>query len=113
MQRTPCEYMLWNGIPTIRKELAEALINQFGLSQRQAAEKLGITPSAVCQYLTKKRGKTDLFDKQIIQEITISAERIMKNDGTDIVIETCRICRLVQKNKNFSLLHEELSKGNE
>jgi len=106
MRRTPCEYLLWNGIPTIRKELAESMIKQFGLSQRQAAEKLGITPSAVCQYLSKKRGKTDIFDETIIQEITISAKRIMKNDGADVVIETCRICRLV-KNRNFSSLCEE------
>jgi predicted transcriptional regulator len=110
MRRTPCEYMLWNGIPTIRKELAETMIKQFGLSQRQTAEKLGITPSAVCQYISKKRGKTDIFDETIIQEITISAERIMKNDGTDVVIETCRICRLVQKNKHFSSLSEEHQK---
>lgn len=107
MRRTPCEYMLWNGIPTIRKELAETLIKQHGLSQRQAAEKLGITPSAVCQYLTKKRGKTDLFDEKIMKEITISAELIMKDNGSDVYIETCRICRLVQKNKNFLLFQEE------
>jgi uncharacterized protein len=107
MRRTPCEYMLWNGIPTIRKELAETLIKQFGLSQRQAAEKLGITPSAVCQYISKKRAKTDLFDETIIQEITISAERIMENNGTDIIVETCRICRLVLKNKHCSSLFED------
>jgi predicted transcriptional regulator len=99
--------MLWNGIPTIRKELAELLIQQYGLSQRQTAEKLGITPSAVCQYRSKKRGKTDIFDETITKEITISAERIMKNDGIDVIIETCRICRLVQKNKHFSFLCEE------
>ncbi len=100
MQRTPCEYMIWNGIPAIRKELAEALIKEFGLSQREAAEKLGLTPAAICQYLSKKRGKTDTFDKAIIQEISISAQRIMKNDGTDAIIETCRICRLVQKKQS-------------
>ena len=98
MQRTPCEYMLWNGIPAIRKELAEALIKEYKLSQREAAEKLGLTPAAICQYLSKKRGKEDIFDKKIIQEITISAERIMKNDGSTVIVETCRICRLVQKN---------------
>jgi predicted transcriptional regulator len=110
MQRTPCEFMLWNGIPAIRKELAETLIKQFGLSQREAAEKLGLTPSAICQYLSKKRGKTDFFDETIIQEITISAERIVKNDGTSVVIETCRICRLVQKNKHASPLFKEPQK---
>jgi predicted transcriptional regulator len=93
--------MIWNGIPSIRKELAETLIKQFGLSQREAAEKLGLTPAAICQYLSKKRGKTDNFDETIIQEITISAQRIMKNDGTDAIIETCRICRLVQKKQTI------------
>ena len=110
MRRTPCEYMMWNGIPAIRKELAETMIKQFGLSQREAAEKLGLTPAAVCQYLSKKRGKNDIFDQTIIKEITISAQRIIKNDGTDIVIETCRICRLVQKQKPSSLTSPELQK---
>lgn len=107
MHRTPCEYMLWNGIPVIRKELALILIKQFQLSQREAAEKLGLTPAAICQYLSKKRGNNDIFDKTIIQEITISAERIMKNDGTDVVVETCRICRLAQKSKYSSSLDKE------
>jgi predicted transcriptional regulator len=99
--------MLWNGIPTIRKELAETMIKHFGLSQRQAAEKLGATPSAVCQYLSKKRGKTDIVDDTIIQEITISAERIVKNNGHVVVLETCRICRLVQKSKDFKVICED------
>jgi predicted transcriptional regulator len=107
MHRTPCEYLIWNGVPTIRKELAEALIKQFGLNQREAAEKLGLTPAAICQYLSKKRGKTDIFDETIIEEITISAQRIMKNDGSDAIIETCRICRLVQKNKQFQPISAE------
>jgi len=103
--------MLWNGIPTIRKELAETLIKRFGLSQRQAAEKLGITPAAVCQYLSKKRGKVDVFDEAIIQEIIISAERIVHNDDSYVISETCRICKLVQKNKKFSQFNEEILKG--
>ena len=107
MRRTPCEYMLWNGIPTIRKELAETLIKQYGLNQRQTAEKLGITPSAVCQYLSKKRGKIDFLDETIIKQITISAERIVQNDDSIVVIETCRICQLVQKSKDFIVLCEE------
>lgn len=102
MQRTPCEYMLWNGIPAIRKELAQTLIKQFGLSQRETAEILGLTPAAICQYLSKKRGKNDTFDQIIIKEITISAERIVKNNGSDVIIETCRICRLLQRTKQSS-----------
>jgi predicted transcriptional regulator len=99
--------MLWNGIPTIRKELAEMMIKQFGLNQRETAEKLGITPSAVCQYLSKKRGKINILDESIIKQITISAERIVKTNDSDVVIETCRICRLVQKTKEFTDGYEE------
>jgi len=93
--------MIWNRIPAIRKELAEALIKQYGLSQREAAEKLGLTPAAICQYLSKKRGKTDIFDETIIEEITISAQRIMQNDGTAAIVETCRICQIVQKKQTI------------
>jgi len=101
MQRTPCEYMIWNCIPAIRKELAEALIKQYGLSQRETAEKLGLTPAAICQYLSKKRGKTDIFDDTIIEEITISAQRIMQNNGSTVIVETCRICKIVQKKQTI------------
>ena len=95
MRRTPCEYMMWNGLPVIRKELAESMINNFGLTQKEAAEKLGITPAAVCQYVSKKRGKIEIIDENIIKEINISAERIIQNKGTSVTSETCRICRIL------------------
>ena len=57
MQRTYCEYMMWNGLPVIRREIAESMINKYGLNQKEAAKKLGVTPAAVCQYVSKKRGK--------------------------------------------------------
>lgn len=94
MGKTPCELMLWNHLPAIRKELAVALINDHGLSQRDAAEKLGVTPAAVCQYLAKKRGQQLTITTSIKQEIGISAARI-KNNGS-ATIETCRLCRLIQ-----------------
>jgi hypothetical protein len=99
--------MIWNGIPVIRKEIAERMIKTYGLSQRQAAEKLGLTPSAVCQYVSNKRGKIEIIDNGISNEITISAERIIKNGSTHLVIETCRICRLIQQSKGYYLFCEE------
>jgi len=96
MKPTPCEYMMWNGLPVIRKEIAESMINDYGLNQKQTAEKLGVTPAAICQYLAKKRGKIKIVDKYILQEINKSAERIIKNEGPDVVVpETCRICKIL------------------
>jgi len=107
MQHTPCEYMLWNGIPTIRKELAELMTKKFGLSQRETAEKLGISPAAVCQYLSKKRGRINILDESIMKQLTISAEKIIQNGNSHVIIETCKICRLVQKSKEFTDLNDE------
>jgi predicted transcriptional regulator len=95
MKTTPCEYMMWNGLPVIRKEIAESIINNFGLNQKETAKKLGITPAAVCQYLSKKRGKIKIVDESILKEIKKSAERIIQNEEIIVVSETCRICKIL------------------
>jgi predicted transcriptional regulator len=98
MKQTPCEYMIWNGLPYIRREIAETLIDDFGLSQKEVAERLGVTPAAICQYLSRKRGKIKIKHQIITKEITVSAERIIKNDDISITEETCRICRIMRNN---------------
>jgi predicted transcriptional regulator len=94
MKRTPCEYVIWNGLPVIRKEIAACMITKFGLNQKEAAEKLSITPAAVCQYLAHKRGNFVINDTDLIKEITDSAERLITNADSSVIEETCRICRL-------------------
>ena len=89
------------------------MIKQFGLSQREAAEKLGITPAAVCQYLAKKRGNTDIFNDIIIKEITMSAERIIKTGDSIVLLETCRICKIVQKTNDGSVVCKDPENDNE
>ena len=101
MIRTPCEYLMWNGLPVIRKEIAQCMINNFGLTQKEAAAKLGLTPAAICQYLSKKRGNIKIIDKEVIEEITISTERIIQNGNGDVIPETCRICRLIRTKDMF------------
>lgn len=102
MLRTPCEYMMWQGLPVIRKEIAESMINNHSLSQKETAAMLKVTPAAICQYVSNKRGKTKIIDKTILKEIEYSAEQIINNGEESIIIETCRICRLLQEKKMFS-----------
>lgn len=104
MKRTTCEYMMWNGLPAIRKQIASSMIHDFGLSQKETAEKLDITPAAVCQYVSKKRGKIEINDDLVLREIKISAEKIINNGNGTVIPETCRICKLLRQSKNFSLL---------
>ncbi|MBE3121782.1 MAG: hypothetical protein IMZ43_04880 [Thermoplasmata archaeon] len=94
MKRTPCEYVMWNGLPVIRKEIAESMITNFGLNQKEAAEKLGVTPAAICQYLSHKRGNAKIDDQELIKEINLSTERILNNTDTNVIEETCRICKI-------------------
>ncbi len=96
MRRTPCEYMMWNGLPVIRREIAESMIANFGLNQKETAEKLGVTPAAVCQYISKKRGKIEINDNGISTEIRISAQRIITDGEKSVIPETCRICKMMR-----------------
>ena len=101
MRRVPCEYMMWNGLPVIRREIAESIIKNFGLNQKETAKKLGVTPAAVCQYLSKKRGKIKIIDEKILKEVAISAERIIQDDGNSVAAETCRICKIMRSRGVF------------
>lgn len=106
MRRTTCEHMMWNGLPAIRREIADSMINDFGLSQKETAEKLDITPAAVCQYVSKKRGKVAITDDVLLNEIEISAKKIIENGNGCIISETCRICKLLRKTDSFNLFCE-------
>jgi len=99
MKNTPCEYIVWNGLPAIRKGLAQSMINDFGLNQNEVADKLGITPAAVSQYLSGKRGHSNFNKKLILKEFKSSAKRIIDKGDEVLISETCRLCRiLVSKN---------------
>ena len=97
MFRTPCEHMKWQGLPIIRRELVKSLINVYGLNQKEAAEKMGLTPSAVCQYLSRKRGKISIVNSDILFEINDSAEKITKDGPIVVTNEVCRICKILRK----------------
>jgi predicted transcriptional regulator len=99
MKRTLCEYIFWNVIPTIRREIAKSLVNDFGLNQKEAAKLLGVTPASVSLYLAEKRGHIKISDNNIIDEIKNSAENIIKDNSSSLTKETCRICKIIRSKK--------------
>jgi len=101
MKRTSCEYIFWNLLPALRNKIAKSMINDFGLNQKEAAVKLGITPGAVCMYLSDKRGNIKIRDKKIINEIHVSAENIIKDENNDLIKETCRLCKIISSKGLF------------
>ena len=98
--KTPCEIIVWSVVPIIRKEFAKKLIENHDLTQRAVANKLGITEAAVSRYVSGKRGALEITDDEISEEIKESAKRIVKENGTTVIEETCRICRIL-KSREF------------
>jgi predicted transcriptional regulator len=94
--KTPCEIIVWNIVPIIRKEFAKNLVDNHGLNQRETANILGITEAAVSRYRSGKRGALEITNNEILNEIKNSTKRIVKENGISVIEETCRICRLLK-----------------
>jgi predicted transcriptional regulator len=94
--KTPCEIIVWNVVPIIRKEFALNLIKDHGLNQRTVADKLGITESAISRYVSGKRGVLEITDDEILKEIMKSTKRIASENRSKVIEETCRICRIMK-----------------
>jgi len=96
--KSPCEVVVWDVLPSIRAALTEELVER-GLSQKEISKKLGITPAAVSQYLSRKRGyKIDV--KEVMKnEIKELADNIIQGKVDDVVLKTCEICMKLRRNR--------------
>ncbi|OYT43438.1 MAG: transcriptional regulator [Candidatus Aenigmarchaeota archaeon ex4484_56] len=98
MIKTPCEKVIWSILPSIRREFAEILVKELNLSQKEVAQKLNLTNSAISQYLKSKRGKEIKFNRKINAEIKKIAMEIFEGKEDENIMEKiCHICKLVNK----------------
>jgi hypothetical protein len=82
-------------LPAMRAEMVNRLIKTRGISQSEAARKLGITRAAVCQYLSRKRGGSEL---EITGEMSALIERwALAVIGEEPQITLCDVCRCAMK----------------
>ncbi|HLC47300.1 MAG TPA: helix-turn-helix domain-containing protein [Candidatus Nanoarchaeia archaeon] len=75
----PQEIEVWYLLPALRRALCSALVDEHNLSQREAADILGITESAVSQYLKKKRASNVKFSAAETARIRKAAAIILKD----------------------------------
>jgi len=93
----PCEYAVWHYLPQIRADLALGLV-KTGMTQTQAARKLGVTPAAVSQYIHKKRGMQSMKSMVYRTEIADAVKKICQGASMDELLRiVCNCCRLMQK----------------
>jgi predicted transcriptional regulator len=90
-----CDSMVRNLLPPMRAEMISRLVQKQGLSQSDAAKRVGITRAAVSQYMSKKRG---------VSECRISSELDSLIDRWALAVVTgesdinlCDVCQCALK----------------
>jgi predicted transcriptional regulator len=105
--KPPCELIVWYVIPTIRAELAKELV-KMGMSQKDISERLGITQSAVSQYIKDKRGKGIPINKDVRKGIKTLAKQVMvEKSPKDTIPGICMVCAIVKSSGALCDLHRQ------
>ncbi len=108
----PCEMAVKAIVPTIRAMVAKELSTSYRMKQSDIANVMGVTQSAVSQYLGNIRGKA--LDIEGVKEIDMTVKDIAYSLATDnlepkhISQKYCEICRIVREKKILCQLHKHL-----
>ncbi|WP_406658024.1 transcriptional regulator [Methanolobus sp. ZRKC2] len=89
--KLPCQMIVWDVLPAIRAAIAEELVN-CGLNQQDIAKELDMAPSAVSQYLSKKRGYRIVFEDDVKESIHLLALDMKEKRVDDLSARICQIC---------------------
>ncbi|QSZ66178.1 transcriptional regulator [Methanofollis aquaemaris] len=89
--KLPCQVIVWDVLPAIRAAIAEELV-ECGASQQEIAQMMGIAPSAVSQYLSKKRGYKIVFEGEVRDSIRRLAKDLHEGRVDDLSRRICQIC---------------------
>jgi hypothetical protein len=108
--RQPQEIEVWYVLPAIRREFAKGMIEKHGMSQKETASVLGVTDSAVSQYLKSKRAKEVEFSHRIKAAIEESVTRVV-GDRSRLIMEMQGICDMLKKDRTLCRLHKSKSPG--
>lgn len=103
IHKLPQEIATWYIIPAIRREFVKELIVQ-GLSQRQAAAKLGLTEAAVSNYMKDKRASEVKLNEHIKELIRGSVVNILSKQS-DVFTELYNIVKECEKDLTICQIH--------
>ncbi|MGB5099774.1 MAG: transcriptional regulator [Methanothrix sp.] len=99
-RKSPCEMVIWDVLPSIRAAIAEELMKR-DLPQKEISRLLGITPPAVSQYLSKKRGYNIEFGEEIKVSISQLADDLVEKKIHNPVERICEICRMLREDEKI------------
>lgn len=91
-----CELVVFEILPTARRELAKELVRSYGMSQIKVADMFGITGSAVSQYMKGSRGQNDMIFRSSyvdkFMDLIAECAKMLAEGKSDLVVELCKIC---------------------
>ena len=106
----PQEIEVWYLIPSLRKELAKIFINDYQLTQKEAADVIGVTDAAISQYLKSKRANELKFSKPELEIIKGTAKVIMK-DSKSYMKHFYNLCVALRATKSMCDFHKKYDKS--
>jgi hypothetical protein len=98
--KLPCEVAVKSVVPAIRALLAKELTETHGLKQKEAADLLGVTQTAVSKYAHEVRGRVLLIedDEEVRTRIIEIAVSLVEGnlDRPTLAMQMCDTCRFVR-----------------
>lgn len=90
-----CDTLVRTMLPSLRAEMVSRLVSERGLSQSEAARRLGVTRAAISQYVSRKRGVSEV---QFSSEISAIIDRwALAVDTGESDINLCDVCKCAKK----------------
>ncbi len=94
----PCEIIGWTVLPSMRRELTIYLVKEKNFSRKKVCKVLDLTPSALSQYLSGKRGKGTKLTKKQKQKIHEMGDYLIKGKKSTkkLIEKSCEICKAMR-----------------
>ena len=102
---TACEAVVHYVFPTVRAMIARELIETHGLTQKEAARRMGLTQPAISQYKKQLRGsRVSAIKKnpELMSKITEIAAQL-SNDEMDAEHTATRMCEICEEARKGGL----------
>ena len=108
----PCEFAVRSVVPAMRALVARKLSIVYSMKQADIAFRLGITQSAVSQYMRNARGRAIIIDGiDEVQDLVQILADGLANDSLSkrqITQRYCEACQVVRQKKVLCNLHKKL-----
>ncbi|MBI2138400.1 hypothetical protein HYU13_02330 [Candidatus Woesearchaeota archaeon] len=106
----PKELEVFYLIPALRRELSRIFIGKYKLSQKDIAGILGMTESAISQYLKSKRGSELKFSSEELAKINVCAKKIL-DDKKNVLKHLYDVTVSLRGTNAICSLHRKQDKG--